>query len=175
MIKSKNILFLFFLVFSCEEAKYSLDNPFDPNNMNLNPPALFFHPTQISTVIDTSISVELYGYELDPAAAAHFDIRYDWGSLTVDSVVAGPFFTGQNSPIEITVDEQGILSIFIYYLPDMQNDQNNGGTWSIATIHFSTISTGESELLYGPETTLRDENNNIVTIKDFDPGYINVE
>ena len=101
-------------MFSCEEAKYSLDNYFDPANMDLDPPALFFHPDQINTVIDTTIAVELYGYELDPAAAASLDIRYDWGSVTVDSVVPGPFFIGQNNPIEITVDEQGILSIFIY-------------------------------------------------------------
>ena len=171
----KIVLFCFFVIFSCEEAEYSLDNPFDPENMDLQPPALFFHPAQINTVIDTIISVELYGLELDPAAAAHIDIRYDWGSVTVDSVVPGPFFTGQNDPIEITVDEQGILSIFIYYLPDMQTDQNNGGTWSIATVYFSTISTGESELLYGSNTILRDENNNAIDIKDFGAGYINVE
>ena len=162
-------------MFSCEEAKYSLDNYFDPANMDLDPPALFFHPDQINTVIDTTIAVELYGYELDPAAAAYLDIRYDWGSVTVDSVVPGPFFIGQNNPIEITVDEQGILSIFMYYLPDMQTNQNDGGTWSLATIYFSTISTGESELLYGPGTLLRDENNNSVNIKDFGSGYIDVE
>ena len=57
----------------------------------------------------------------------------------------------------------------------MQTDQNNGGTWSIATVYFSTISTGESELLYGSNTILRDENNNAINIKDFGAGYINVE
>ena len=61
---------------SCEDAKYSLDNPFDPENIDLRPPALFFHPPNISAELNTSILVELYGLELEPAAAAHLDIRY---------------------------------------------------------------------------------------------------
>jgi hypothetical protein len=166
---------LVMLCFSCEDAEYELDNPFDPSNMDLDPPALFFHPPEISANVGDQISVELYGLKLDSAAAGHLEIRYDWGSVTVESVVPGPFFTGTNAPMEITVDEQGILDVFIYYLPDMGSDQSQGGTWSIATVYFSTISTGESELLYGPNTTLRDANNDLVTINDYGSGYINVE
>ena len=167
-----SILLIFF---SCEDAEYELDNPSDPSNMDLDPPAIFFHPPEISAGLGESISVELYGLELDPAAGAHFDIRYDWGSVTVDSVVPGPFFTGENDPMEITVDEQGVLDVFMYYLPDMSSDESLSGTWSIATVYFSTISTGESELLFGPNTTFRDANNNLVTINDYGSGYINVE
>ena len=163
------------ILLCCENAKYSLDNPFDPANIDLNPPALFFHPPEISAKLDTSISVELYGLELEPAAAAHLDIRYDWGSVVVDSVVPGPFFIGQNNPMEITVDEQGVLSIFIFYLPDSQNDESLGGTWSLATVFLSTISTGESELLYGESTTLVDAKNDSIRLKDFGKGYISVE
>lgn len=163
------------LFFSCEDAEYELDNPSDPSNMDLDPPAIFFHPPEISAGLGESISVELYGLELDPAAGAHFDIRYDWGSVTVDSVVPGPFFTGENDPMEITVDEQGVLDVFMYYLPDMSSDESLSGTWSIATVYFSTISTGESELLFGPNTTFRDANNNLVIINDYGSGYINVE
>ena len=163
------------ILMSCENAKYSLDNPFDPENIDLRPPALFFHPPNILADLDTSISVELYGLELEPAAAGHLDIRYDWGSVTVDSVVPGPFFKGQNSPMEITIDEQGILDIFIFYLPDPQGDESLAGTWSLATVYFSTISTGESELLYGNNTTLVNAKNDSIRIKDFGKGYISVE
>tara|TARA_B100001996_G_scaffold50588_1_gene36188 strand:- start:3 stop:563 length:561 start_codon:yes stop_codon:yes gene_type:complete len=168
-------LFFALLFFSCEDAVYELDNPFDPSNIDLDPPAIFFHPPEINANVGESISVELYGLELDPAAGAHFDIRYDWGSVTVDSVVPGPFFTGENDPMEITVDEQGVLDLFMYYLPDMSSEQSQSGTWSIATVYFSTISTGESELLFGPNTTFRDANNNLITINDYGSGYINVE
>ena len=163
------------LFFSCEDAVYELDNPFDPSNIDLEPPAIFFHPPEINADVGESISVELYGLELDPAAGAHFDIRYDWGSVTVDSVVPGPFFTGENDPMEITVDEQGVLDLFMYYLPDMSSEQSQSGTWSIATVYFSTISTGESELLFGPNTTFRDANNNLIKINDYGSGDINVE
>ena len=47
------------ILISCEDAKYSLDNPFDPENIDLRPPALFFHPPEILTTIDTSIAIEL--------------------------------------------------------------------------------------------------------------------
>ena len=160
---------------SCDDAKYDLNNPFDPENMDLDPPALFFHPFEIRSDLGSPISVELYGLELLPAAAAHLDVRYDWGSVSVDSVVPGPFFIGNNEPIEVNVDEQGILDIFIYYLPDMQTYQSGGGTLSLATIYFSTISKGESELLFGPNTILRDFNNENVIINDFGSGYINVQ
>ena len=169
------IFLIFFSSFACEEASYELDNPFDPVNMDLEPPALFFHPPEIVGEVGQSIAVELYGLKLDPAAAAQLDIRYDWGSIIVDSVIPGPFFTGNNQPFEVIVDEQGILDIFIYYLPDTDTDQNEGGTWSLATVYFSAISTGESELLYGPNTKLRDANNDSVVVKDYGSGYISVE
>ena len=53
-----------FLLFSCEEANYELDNPFDPENMDLDPPALFFHPPEINATVGDPISVELYGLKL---------------------------------------------------------------------------------------------------------------
>ena len=85
--------------------------------------------------MNDTISVELYGLELGPAAAAQLRIRYEYEALEVDYVEAGPFFTGDNDPIEI-VDEpsDGTLDIFIYY-SDM-NDQNEGGTWSIAIVFY---------------------------------------
>ena len=172
---SKSVIFFLLVSFSCQEAQYSLDNPFDPENMDLTPPAIFFHPPVINTVVDTVISVDLYGFELDPSAAASLDVRYDWGSISLDSVVPGPFFSGNNNPMEITVDEQGILDIFLFYLPDMNANQNQGGTQSLATIYFSTISTGESELLFGENTTLINSNNDSLTINEFGKGYVNVQ
>ena len=92
------------------------------------------------------------------------DIRYDWGSIVLESVVPGPFYSGNNNPMEITVDEQGILDIFLFYVPDIDTDQNQGGTQSIATMYFSTVSTGESELLFGEKTILINSNNDSLNI-----------
>ncbi|MBT5782784.1 MAG: hypothetical protein HOI03_06405, partial [Candidatus Marinimicrobia bacterium] len=55
------------MIFSCEEAVYTLDNPLDPTNMDLAPPALFFHPPEINVKLDTVVAVELYGLELEPS------------------------------------------------------------------------------------------------------------
>jgi len=161
--------------FSCEEAGYNLDNPNDPENMDLEPPALFFHPQEIQTNLDSSFSVQLYSLKLKPTAAAHLDVRYDWGSVQIDSVVADTFFQSQNNPVQVVIDEEGTLDIFIYLLPDIELDQNDGGTWPLATIYMHPVSTGESELLFGENTRLRDANNNSVEVKSFGSGYINVE
>ena len=85
------------------------------------------------------------------------------------------FFQSQNDPVQIVIDEEGTLDIFIYLLPDTELNENVGGTWSIATIYMHPISTGESELLYGENTRLRDANNDSVVVKSFGSGYINVE
>ena len=163
------------MMFSCDETKYDLDNPYDPENMDMDAPALFFHPPEIRAYLGESISVELYGYKLNPAAAAHLEILYDWGSVKVDSVVPGPFFTGENDPVEIVMDADGILDVFLYYLPDTDADQNEGGTWSLVKIYFTTLSKGESELVYGTNTQLRNANNNALNIKDYGKGFISVE
>ena len=55
------------------------------------------------------------------------------------------------------------------------NSEESSGTWSITTVYFSTISKGESESLFGPNTTLQDANNELVTINEYGSGYINVE
>ena len=171
------ILFFGSLVFfACDEVKYNLDNPNDPENMDLEPPALFFHPQEINTKLDSSFSVQLYGLKLKPAAAAHLDIRYEWLSVQIDSVIADTFFQSQNNPVQIVVDDKmGTLDYFIYLLPDTFSDLNEGGTWSLATVYFTAISTGDSELIYGENTRLRDADNDSVGIKSFGSGFIYVE
>jgi len=169
-------IFTLIIVSSCQEAKYSLDNPSDPENMELDPPALFFHPPEIDSKLDTVVSVEVYGLELLPASAAHLKIKYDWGMLQYDSTQANEFFKGNNNPVVVDVPEQGLLNIYLYYLPDLFSDQNDGGTWSLATIYFTTYAEGESDLEFDTEiTTLRDFSNNPVPINEFGMGKINID
>lgn len=165
-----------FIFFTCDDATYDLDNPNDPENMDLEPPALFFHPSEIDTKLDSSFSMQLYGLKLKPAAAAHLDIRYEYGSVQIDSVVADTFFQSLNDPFQIVDDDSsGTLDYFIYLLPDTVAEMNEGGTWSLATVYFTAISTGGSELLFGENTKIRDANNDSVAVKSFGSGFINVE
>ena len=178
-----NIMILFKLLFigfltifvSCEDAVYKFDNSNDPLNMNLDPPALFFHPSEIETFINTSDSVEIYGFRLDSTAAAHIEIVYEYGSIDIDSISPGPFFTNTNEPIEIMIMEGNKIQIYIFYLPNMESDQNIGGTWPLAKIYFSTRGVaGTYGLDFGPNTKLRDAKNSSVRINTFGRGSINV-
>ena len=69
------IVFLSVLFLSCEDAEYDLNNPNDPENMDLDPPALFFHPGEINTKLDSSFTVQLYGLKLGPTAASHLELK----------------------------------------------------------------------------------------------------
>ena len=172
----KYLILILVLLFSCEEAEYTLDNPLDPTNMDLAPPALFFHPPEINVKLDTVVAVELYGLELEPSAAAHLKIKYDWGMLQYDSTKSNSFFAGNNNPVVIDVPGQGLLDIYLYYLPDLIADQNEGGTWSLATIYFTTYAEGESDLEFDTEITiLRDANNQPVLINEFGLGKVNID
>ena len=93
-MKFLRIIFLLYLlgINACEEAVYKFDNVNDPFNMDLEPPALFFHPSEIKTFVNSNDSLEIYGLKLDSSAAAHLEIIYDYGSIIVDSVSPGPFF-----------------------------------------------------------------------------------
>ncbi len=164
------------LSFSCEEAKYELDNPYDPANMDLDPPAVFFHPPVVEATFSDSISVEIYGLELEPAAGAHLRFDYDPVTLEYDTMVPGPFFKGDNDPVAVADTSEGTVDVFIYYLPDMESNQNEGGTWSIATIYFIAENARGCSLEWDKSlTTLRDENNLEVTINDFGNGWVNIK
>jgi hypothetical protein len=161
---------------SCEEALYKFDNMNDPFNMDLEPPALFFHPSLIETSTNNQDSVEVYGLQLDSAAAAHIEVIYEYGMITIDSILPGAFFTNINNPIEIVVEEGNKIQIFLYYLPDMESDQSIGGTRSLVKIYFSTLETaGTYGLEFGSNTKLRDAQNDSIRINTFGLGSINVQ
>lgn len=163
-------------IYSCEEAEYLLDNPSDPENMDLVPPALFFHPPQVDVKLDTVVSMQVYGLGLLPASAAHLKIKYDWGMLHYDSTTANEFFTGNNNPVVVDIPEQGLLDIYLYYLPDLLSNQSNGGTWALTTLYFTTYAEGQSDLEFDTEiTVLKDFNNNPVLINEFGIGKINID
>jgi hypothetical protein len=171
-------IFILFKTYACQEAEYTLDNPSDPENIDLEPPALFFHPPEIDVKKDTEVSVQIYGLDLPPASAAHIKIGYERTILEYVATEANEFFTGDNDPvvIDVHVPDEGNLDIFLYYLPDLDSNQSQGGTWSLATIYFTTGAEGESYLEFDTEITeLRDFNNNSVLINEFGEGKINVD
>ena len=177
-MKFLRIIFLLYLlgINACEEAVYKFDNVNDPFNMDLEPPALFFHPSEIKTFVNSNDSLEIYGLKLDSSAAAHLEIIYDYGSIIIDSVSPGPFFKNSNDPIEVVVEDGNKIHIYLYYLPDVMMDQNTGGTWSLAKIYFSTTNAaGTYGLEFGSNTKLRNAENDSVKVNTFGIGSIHVQ
>ena len=51
--------FVVVLVISCNDASYELDNEFDPENLGLDPPTIFFHPAELSLTVGDTDSLAL--------------------------------------------------------------------------------------------------------------------
>ena len=177
-MKLLRIILLIYLlaINACEEAVYKFDNVNDPFNMDLEPPALFFHPSEKKTLVNSQDSIEVYGLKLDSSAAAHLEIIFERGTITIDSVSAGPFFQGSNNPLLVDSISSNIVNIYLFYLPSLVMDQNNGGTWSLAKIYFSTGSiAAEYGLEFGSNTKLRNAENDSVKVNTFGIGSIHVQ
>ena len=107
--------FIILLFISCNDASYNLDNEFDPENLGLDPPTIFFHPAEMSLTIGDTDSLELYCYEIDSVAGAHLQIAFDSEVIEIDTVKYGDFFmNGNNAPIMLTDkgEEEGFLNIY---------------------------------------------------------------
>ena len=84
--------------------------------------------------------------------------------------------SGINNPVVVDIPEQGLLDIYLYYLPDLIADQSEGGTWPLVTINFTAYAEGESDLEFDTDiTVLKDFNNNSVLINEFGMGKINID
>ena len=172
----------FLILFSCEEAEYQLNNPSDPFNMDLDPPALFIHPLEITRSVNDTFSIQIYGLGLNPMAGAHIALEFDPGCDDLDdlalcsrieNIEPGLLFTGTNTPI-ITIDntEKAKPDIYLFYLPDMISDHSDGGTGPLAKIYFRTGSrTGESQIKLAEGTKIRDKNNNEVFVNIDEKGF----
>jgi len=42
--------FFFIFFYSCEDVNYQLDNEFDPENLGLSSPTIFFHPPEFESI-----------------------------------------------------------------------------------------------------------------------------
>ena len=114
------------LFISCDDASYELDNEFDPENLGLEPPTIFFHfPSgkvnsdgiaEIDSKVTDIDTVELYAYGIDSVAGAHLQIEFDAEVIGIETIEPGGFFkNGDNSPlIFITDEEDGYLNIYLF-------------------------------------------------------------
>ena len=159
---------------SCDDAEYQLDNEFDPENLNLDPPTIFFHPSQFESIkVGNSDTLELYCYDVQNAAGAHLQIEFDAEIISIDTVLYGEFFmNGVNSPIIFTDQEDGFLNVYLFLQPTI-GTSDASGTMSMAKLIFTVQDEGLAPMRYTSRTTIRDKSNNSLQLNQYGEALIN--
>ena len=173
--KIKFFIFLFCIYFhSCEDVTYQLDNEFDPENLDLEPPTIFFHPSQFESIkVGNSDTLELYCYDVQNAAGAHLQIVFDAEIISIDTVLHGDFFkNGVNSPILFTDQEDGFLNVYLFLQPTI-GASDASGTMSMAKLIFTVQDEGLAPIRYTSRTTIRDKSNNSLQLNQYGEALIN--
>jgi len=173
------------LIVSCNDASYELDNEFDPENLGLEPPTIFFHfPSgkvnsdgiaEIDLSIGDTDSLELYCYEVDSVGGAHLQIAFDSEVIMIDTVKYGEFFmNGNTAPIMITDQgqEEGFLNVFLFYEPSLTS-VSASGTKAMARVIFTVKDEGSAPLVYTEQTVFRNPDNNTISLNTFGEGSVN--
>ena len=167
--------FIILLSISCNDASYNLDNEFDPENLELDPPTIFFHPAEMNLTVGDTDSLELYCYEVDSVAGAHLQIAFDSEVIEIDTVKYGDFFmNGNNAPIMLTDkgQEEGFLNVYLFYQPSLTSVFVSG-TKSMAKVIFTVKDEGSAPLIYTTETIFRNPDNNTINLNTYGEGSIN--
>ena len=167
--------FIILLSISCNDASYNLDNEFDPENLELDPPTIFFHPAEMNLTVGDTDSLELYCYEVDSVAGAHLQIAFDSEVIEIDTVKYGDFFmNGNNAPIMLTDkgQEEGFLNVYLFYQPSLTS-VSVSGTRSMAKVIFTVKDEGSAPLIYTTETIFRNPDNNTINLNTYGQGSIN--
>ena len=169
-----SLIVAFIFLPSCDDAEYQLDNEFDPENLGLSSPTIFFHPPEFESIkVGESDTLELYCYKVQNAAGAHLQIEFDSEIIQIDSVEYGDFFmNGINTPIMFTDKEDGFLNVYLFLQPTI-GTSNSSGTMSMAKIIFTVKDEGLAPIRYTNNTVLRNEDNISVFLNGYGEGLIN--
>lgn len=169
----KQVWIIIILFFSCNDARFDLDNKFDPENLSLDPPTIFFHPAEIILEVGEKDSLELYCYEIDSVGGAHLQIEFDAEVITIDTVKYGDFFmNGNTKPIMFTGEEDGFLNIYLFYEPSLTSTSASG-TLSMAKIIFTANDEGLAPIRYTDKTVFRNPDNEDINLNTYGEGSIN--
>ena len=181
--------FIVALFVSCNDASYELDNEFDPENLGLEPPTIFFHfPSgkinsegiaEIDSRVTDRDTVELYAYGIDSVAGAHLQIAFDSEVINiVDVQVEGCEFFWNDSEQEPILlhdagEEEGFLNVYLFYRPTLTSTSASG-TDAMARVIFTVQDEGSAPLIYmQPSTVLRNPKNNTINLNTYGEGSIN--
>ena len=172
----KPVIAIFSLgLLSCELGEVDLNNPLDTqanSEKGINPPALVFSPSSVSTSIGGNAILRVYAMEVTGVAGIHANIQYDNTKLAVSGVSPGTFFNSNQAPIFIYEDNAGVLDIFTFY---MGSDKTKDGTGDVALITFRPTLVGQSQVQLTAESELLDPQDVPIEIKGLGTGVVNAQ
>lgn len=179
-----NILCLVIFVLSCDDSNYPLDNWVDVPLQNMEPPAVFFNPHEISTnqnggqlTVGDTFAVNLYALEVENVAGIHFRVEYLRQSLELIDIVTGELFVDAYDTLFFWSDSggSGFFDVYSFYLATDEYTYSSG-TASLATAIFRTKNSVDSELIYDRTITKMVSPDNIpINIKTYGKASILVD
>ena len=177
MIK-KITAFLFLFLIACDIPEEIYENPLDieANAENgINPPALVFTPSNISTSTGSNVSLKIFALEVDSLAGSFIRINYDQNKLAVNSVSIGDLLKeGGQNPIFFFEDNSasGFVDIYTSFLGDTESVS---GTGPLAFIVFNIQAPGESTVSYNSESELVNKNDIPILLNGLGEVVINAQ
>lgn len=174
MKKTISIITTLLLILSCDTPDYELDNNVDTYIQDLKSPAIFFHPHDYKVNMNDTAFVQIYALEIDSVAGMHLQVHYDWGSVELDTVLSDDFFINSDDTLLFYEDNDGILDLHLFYLPNETNSVN--GTIALCVLVFETKSLGESELRFSAANSIVvNPRNEKIQISQYGEGIIDVQ
>lgn len=138
-------------------------------------PALRFEPMYKEVVNSEPFSIDIMAEDLSNVAGVEVFILFDPSVLAYQSIDKGEFFErAQGQVLEITkLKADNLLQIDIGAFNGTKSAVSGSGI--IATLNFTSLKLGQSSLSIQQESTLRDKDNNILTVNALVSGLIVVK
>ena len=163
---------------ACDIPEETYENPLDieANAENgINPPALIFTPSNVSTSTGSNVSLKIFALEVDSLAGSFIRINYDQNKLAVNSVNIGDLLQeGGQSPIFFFEDNSasGFVDIYTSLLGDTESVS---GTGTLAFIVFNVQVPGQSTVSYGSESELVNKDDIAIQLNGLGQAVINAQ
>ena len=161
---------------SCADSDYPMDNWIDVPLQEMEPPAVFFNPHDITNIsVGDTFAINLYVLQVDSVAGVYLRVKYlDENLQFLDMEVGELFIDAYDTLFFWDSTEDGFLDIYSFYLADEYSYSN--GTASVATAYFRVERKVNSELTYKqPETRMVTHDNEPITIKSYGKAMIYVD
>ena len=156
----------------------SFDNPLDlttAEELNIELPAVVFYPDSIPMETGASAQLQVFAMEVTGLSGAHIQINYEQQKLNLKSVSKGEFLNSLIDPGFFFKNDttEGLLDIYtISFGEDIL--KNVTGTGSLAVVEFEAIAPGKIILEYTDKCQFVDENGDLIEIKSFLYGVLDV-